>query len=411
MFIQVEPSDDSRDNTSDPKDNTNQKSKFTASLFQYVRTVFCLGGMFCGEGNNTRRWKKKVALLIFVVYLVHIPLYSIAIYDRFTKSENTTGLIGFLMICVADIYLSFVGLVKMPKALMDFEQVFNLYKEKYKSNFVTSNRLKRLRIMIALTLVNSVVFGPVQMFLYRHNKAILCDVYPSCNLPDNWKYFGFTLNAIFSFMGHIQWQGHFLVCVIFTTFLLQEFEALAKKFKDLSISSVENIEKEFEVLVEHHECLVDVLNGTNDCMCHYSFVIIFLAVPTNCLFLYHAMSKSLTEPELIFLCCIVTMALTFVGVKVFLEAFVSSKAHDPLRYIWKVRKGIISERGRQTLDLFVTRLTGETIGYNVYGLLSITMPTLLGIVGTLATYIIVVVQFRPTDAPLCHPTLVRNVTD
>ncbi|XP_071092633.1 uncharacterized protein [Haliotis cracherodii] len=341
MFIQVEPSDDSRDNTSDPKDKTNQKSKFTASLFQYVRTVLCLGGMFCGEGNNTRRWKKKVAILIFVVYLVHIPLYSIAIYDRFTKSEHTTRLIGFLMICVADIYLSFACLVKMPKDLLKLEQVFNLYKEKYKSNFVTSNRLKRLRIMISLTLVNSVVFGPVHMFLYRHNKTILCDVYPSCNLPDNWKYFGFTLNAFFNLTGLMQWQGHFLVCVIFTTFLLQEFEALAKKFKDLSMSSAENIEKEFEVLVEHHECLVDVLNETNDCMRHYSFVTIFLVVPTNCLFLYAAMSKPLTEPELIFLCFGMVMQVTFVGVKVFIEALVNSKVRLSNANIYSKLKKLI----------------------------------------------------------------------
>ncbi|XP_071092632.1 uncharacterized protein [Haliotis cracherodii] len=336
MFIQVEPSDDSRD-------NSNQKSKFTASLFQYVRTVLCLGGMFCGEGNNTRRWKKKVAILIFVVYLVHIPLYSIAIYDRFTKSEHTTRLFGFLVICVADIYLSFACLVKMPKDLMELEKVFNLYKEKYKSNLVTSNRLKRLRIMISFTFVNSVVFGPVHMFLYRHNQAILCDVYPSCNLPDNWKYFGFTLNAIFNFTGQIQWQGHFLVCVIFTTFLLQEFEALAKKFKELSMTSVENIERKFEDLVEHHECLVDVLNETNDCMRHYSFVTIFLAVPINCLFLYAAMSKSLTEPELIFLCCGMTMALTFVGVKVFIEALVSSKVRLSNAHIYSKLKKLISQ--------------------------------------------------------------------
>ncbi|XP_067664284.1 uncharacterized protein [Haliotis asinina] len=403
MFIRIEPSDG-------PQDNTEQKSSFTTVLFQYVRTLLCFGGIYCGEGNATRRWKKKVALLIFFLYIVHIPLYAMAIYDSSRVSRHTLRLVGFQVICAANVYLSFVSLVKMPKDLAELEHVFNAYEEHYKSNFLSSNRLRLLRIMISFTLVTSILFGPIQMFLYRNNEDILCDVYPSCHLPDYWKCLGFALNAVFNLLSHIQWQGHFLVCVIFTKFLLQEFQIIVQKFKDLSMSGAPNVARECEVLVEHHECLVDVLNTTNDCMRHYSFSVIVLCIPINCLFLYAAISKQLTKPELIFLCIGICAALSFVGTKVVLEGLVSSKAHDPLRYIWKVRKRIISQRGRETLDLFVTRLTGETIGYNVYGLFTISQPTFLGIVGTLATYIIVVVQFKPADVPLCNPSLVGNIT-
>ncbi|XP_067664285.1 uncharacterized protein [Haliotis asinina] len=403
MFIRIESSDD-------PQDNTEQKSSFTTVLFQYVRTLLCFGGIYCGEGNATRRWKKKVALLIFFLYIVHIPLYAMAIYDSSRVSRHTLRLVGFQVICAANVYLSFVSLVKMPKDLAELEQVFNMYKEKYKSTFVSFNRLRLLKIMTPFMLLNCVVFGPFQMFLYRHNEDILCDVYPSCHLPDYWKYFGFALNAVFSLMSHIQWQGHFLVCVIFAIFLMKEFQKIAEKFKELSMSSASNVERECEVLVEHHECLVDVLNTTNDCIRHYSFSILFLCIPVNCSLLYAAISKTLSEPELIFLSFTITTSLSILFIKVVLEGLVSSKAHDPLRYIWKVRRRLVSEAGRETLDLFVTRLTGDTIGFNVYGLLTISLPTLLGIIGTLTTYVIVVVQFKPTDAPLCNQSVVGNVT-
>ncbi|XP_067664283.1 uncharacterized protein [Haliotis asinina] len=403
MFIRIEPS-------SDPQDNTHQKSNLTSSVFQYIRTVLCLGGIYCGEGNATRRWKKKAAVLVFLTYLLHVPLYSMEIYDRFTESKHTTRLIGCLVICTAVIYLSFVSLVDMPKDLTELEQIFNLYMEKYKSTFVSSHRLRLLRIILSFTLLNCVVSGPVLTSFFRDNRAILCDVYPSCHLPGYWKHFGFALNGLFSLTSQIQWQGRLLVCLIFTAFLLHEFKSLAQKFKDLSMSGATNVENELEALVDHHECLVDVLNETNNCMRHYNFVVIFLCIPVNCVFLYGAISNPMTESELIYLFLGITIVLGVVIGKVFFEALVSSKAHEPLRYIWKMRKGIVSDRGRQTLDMFVARLTGETISYDVYGLLTVTMPTLLGILGTVTTYIIVVIQFKPTDAPLCNPTVVRNVT-
>ncbi|XP_048251868.1 uncharacterized protein LOC124135033 isoform X2 [Haliotis rufescens] len=87
----------------------------------------------------------------------------------------------------------------------------------------------------------------------------------------------------------------------------------------------------------------------------------------------------------------------------------SLQAHGTLQYVWMLDKERFSGIGLQKMNLFVSRLTGDTIGYNIHGLFTITMPTLLGIVGTLVTYIIVVVQFKPTE-PTCQCGEFRNVT-
>ncbi|KAK6191865.1 hypothetical protein SNE40_003447 [Patella caerulea] len=73
---------------------------------------------------------------------------------------------------------------------------------------------------------------------------------------------------------------------------------------------------------------------------------------------------------------------------------VSTKAHETLDQLWKVEFLPLSDTGLKMIDIFTTKLSGSTIGYDIYGLFTIQKSSILAMCGTLLTYFIVAVQFK-----------------
>ncbi|XP_048251867.1 uncharacterized protein LOC124135032 [Haliotis rufescens] len=239
--------------------------------------------------------------------------------------------------------------------------------------------------------------------------VVMDDIYPTISLMEPWKSVGLVITSIGYILVTIQWLTSFVAIPFLSLFLWQEFNRVETQFQELANSQCEDTEARFNTLVIHHGHVTEVLEDINNYVQHFIFTCVFMTLPLACAIIYSILYKSVNSGEVIVYSTGCVWVLLCVGLRLLVDALVSSKAHGTLQYVWRLDKERFSGIGLQKMNLFVSRLTGDTIGFNIHGLFTITMPTLLGIVGTLVTYIIVVVQFKPTE-PTCQCGVFRNVT-
>ncbi|XP_071092660.1 uncharacterized protein [Haliotis cracherodii] len=289
------------------------------------------------------------------------------------------------------------------------------------------------------------------------------DIYPTFSFTEPWKSVGLVITSIGYILVEILWLTNYVAIPFLSLFLWQEFNRVETQFQELANSQCEDTEARFNTLVIHHGHITEVLEDINNYVQHFIFTSVFMTLPVTCAIIHSILSKSVNSEEVIVYSTGCVWALLCVGLRLLVDALVSSKAHGTLQYVWRLDKerfsgtglqkmnlfvsrltgdtigynihGLFtitmptllgahghlqyvwrldkehfSGKGLQKMNLFVSRLTGDSIGYNIHGLFTITMPTLLGIVGTLVTYIIVVVQFKPPDTS-CQCNMFRNLTE
>ncbi|KAK6191934.1 hypothetical protein SNE40_003506 [Patella caerulea] len=78
--------------------------------------------------------------------------------------------------------------------------------------------------------------------------------------------------------------------------------------------------------------------------------------------------------------------------------------------LWKIDLSCLPVKGLKMIDIFTTKLSGSAIGYDIYGLFTIQKSSILAIFGTILTYFIVAVQFKPDRTGERCLEILKNVT-
>ncbi|XP_067662770.1 uncharacterized protein [Haliotis asinina] len=178
--------------------------------------------------------------------------------------------------------------------------------------------------------------------------------------------------------------------------------------------SISDITEELKTTMSRYKRIACLIYGYSDVIVPFQFTVFFMSLPLSCFSLYVIMTRTELPSNvalciyIMLLCSVSCIVLSFAGMKV------NVKAHNALQYMIKIPTDNLSETTMRAVTHFTSLLTGTTIGYNVHGLFTISPPTVLSIVGTLVTYIVVVLQFRTSDCRTSSDTLcqdlVTNVT-
>ncbi|XP_067655364.1 gustatory receptor for bitter taste 93a-like [Haliotis asinina] len=83
------------------------------------------------------------------------------------------------------------------------------------------------------------------------------------------------------------------------------------------------------------------------------------------------------------------IALTYIGVRL------HEAAHRPLKLLLDMTGENMPDRVIGLVTLFANKLSQRQIGISALGLMTITKDTILTIIGTLLTYVFIVIQFKP----------------
>ncbi|XP_067673867.1 uncharacterized protein [Haliotis asinina] len=167
--------------------------------------------------------------------------------------------------------------------------------------------------------------------------------------------------------------------------------------------------EELKDIIGRHKHMSSLISRFGNFIAFYLCIGLFMSLPLSCFALYVIMTR--VESQSNVAVCTFILLVTGLGCITLsiLGATVNVKAHTALQCMLKIPTNDLSESTMSAVNQFTSLLTGTTIGYNVYGLFTISPPTLLTIVGTLVTYVVVVLQFRQPDSQTSLSTLCQDL--
>ncbi|KAK6192121.1 hypothetical protein SNE40_003655 [Patella caerulea] len=151
-------------------------------------------------------------------------------------------------------------------------------------------------------------------------------------------------------------------------------------------SSIENLRQQYISLIE-------CFDHSNKILCHYLFGSYAVVIPGFCFMLFGFTRDVLTAGETLYISFLSAANLIVIIMFTGMGAILSIKAHEPLDALMKIDLLSVTDKTVHSVNLFVSRLTGPTIGYRVYELFTLDTHTILAVIGTLLTYAVVMLQF------------------
>ncbi|XP_067670485.1 uncharacterized protein [Haliotis asinina] len=344
------------------------------------------------------RLKRVYVIFVEIIFLTCIVFFLVATYIYAIGSRPVLRLVYFCTLIAINLYLSLIYNIFLSKTYHQLHVRFRKYEELYGLTDEFKKWVKRLRPMLVFSLLYMTSFAPLKYYMTQSYPEVMYDMFPAMSFTEPWKSFGLGIMCLGYLLSEFQWTGNYIAIPFLSLFLFHEFKRVETQFKELPNSHRVDTETRFNALVIHHGHITEVLEDVSNYVQHSLFTYVFMTVPVTSAVLYSILSKNINSEEVMVYSVWCAWILLCIGGKLLLDAHVSLKAHGALQYVWGLDKDRFSGTGLQKVNLFVSRLTGDTIGYNIHGLFTITLPTLLGIAGTLITYIIVVVQFKPSDS-------------
>ncbi|XP_052069768.1 uncharacterized protein LOC127708693 [Mytilus californianus] len=101
---------------------------------------------------------------------------------------------------------------------------------------------------------------------------------------------------------------------------------------------------------------------------------------------------------------IIQMMVVFLG-----GGFVNHEAHAALEHIYGIDMNVMGPIHCHQMNVFLSKLTANPIGFTAFGLFTIDKPTIIAFASSIVTYTVVVIQFKPASpdptSSLCNCTL------
>ncbi|XP_067655360.1 gustatory receptor for sugar taste 64a-like [Haliotis asinina] len=154
-------------------------------------------------------------------------------------------------------------------------------------------------------------------------------------------------------------------------------------------------EEDIEDIRSYHAFLTDLVEHVCSLMSRHvaaGYVSSFLIV---CFCLYSIINdeKSIANIGIaafaLYMSILNLIALTYTGVRL------HEAAHRPLNLLLDMTGKYMPHRVTGLVTLFANKLSQRQIGISALGLMTITKDTILTIIGTLLTYVFIVIQFKP----------------
>ncbi|XP_067673872.1 gustatory receptor for sugar taste 64a-like [Haliotis asinina] len=175
--------------------------------------------------------------------------------------------------------------------------------------------------------------------------------------------------------------------------LTYEYDVCTQRLVQASGGSVK--EEEIEDIRGYHALLTDLV----DYVC--SFISIHVAAAylssflTLCFCLYviindvPLLQNIVTAMFVVYYSTLNLITLTYLGIRL------HEAAHRPLNSLHDLAGRKMPDRVIGLVTLFANKLSQRKIGISALGLMPITKDTVLTIIGTLLTYVFIVIQFKP----------------
>ncbi|XP_046576986.1 putative gustatory receptor 28b [Haliotis rubra] len=146
--------------------------------------------------------------------------------------------------------------------------------------------------------------------------------------------------------------------------------------------------------LQHHKiCLL--LDKANTIFSVYVLITIGTVIPLIVFTLYFVIFESIEIYKFYAVWWSVSLAVLQLSVVFMSGALVNHYAHASLWQIFGVDLHRFTPEQSQQACMFVSQLTSHPIGYTAMGLFVIDKPTIITFVGTIITYTVVIIQFKP----------------
>ncbi|XP_067673866.1 uncharacterized protein [Haliotis asinina] len=300
---------------------------------------------------------------------------------------------------------------------------FYLYEQRYGVHENMKDMVKKGRILVALV----VFFGiciPGFMSTYALSIREVGDIV--CVVDGTLSWLNYLISVINYFILCASFSSSLIRLVIGSYCLCSELDVIntiIERYVDQYIKRQESQRiqsqtaldfhsernEELKDIIGRHKHMNSLISRFGNFIAFHVCIGLFMSLPLSCFALYAIMTRVDSQSNvavctfILLVCGLGCIPLSIIGVTV------NVKAHTALQCMLKIPTNDLSESTMRAVNQFTSLLTGTTIGYNVYGLFTISPPTLLSIVGTLVTYVVVVVQFRQPDSQTSLSTLCQDL--
>ncbi|XP_067655359.1 gustatory receptor for sugar taste 64a-like [Haliotis asinina] len=184
-----------------------------------------------------------------------------------------------------------------------------------------------------------------------------------------------------------------LLFLSITLLLTYEYDNCTQRLSRASEGFVK--EEDFEDIRGYHASLTDLVEHVCSLMSRHvaaGYVSSFLIV---CLCLYSIINDEKSTANIgvaavsFYISALNLVAITYTGVRL------HKAAHQPQNILLDMSGKYLPDRVIRLVTLFANKLSQRQIGISALGLMTITKDTILRIIGTLLTYVFIVIQFKP----------------
>ncbi|CAE1281263.1 unnamed protein product [Acanthosepion pharaonis] len=223
---------------------------------------------------------------------------------------------------------------------------------------------------------------------------------------------GFAVVSFFIGSGQL---GDFWILAFFCQVFRQEFRHLRNKWlvsrTNSSNDTGNNWYKDIDTFRKEYEQVVRLVNAVERTF-RFDLLLYFgVIIPVTCVFIYATLQpQDIAEADLVviqIMACVTAVECCFI---IFVGVKINSAAHELKEDLYNVDMTNMSSDVISKLSIFLTRLTASPIGISVAGLFIIDNSTILMLAGTLLTYVVVVIQTKPTSNKFRLPVPERNCT-
>ncbi|KAK3092116.1 hypothetical protein FSP39_025348 [Pinctada imbricata] len=188
------------------------------------------------------------------------------------------------------------------------------------------------------------------------------------------------------------------------------FRKFNKRFNE-AISADGKFTGDIEENRHQHEELVQLLRKADDIFSLYILVAIGTIIPLIIFTLYFVLFESVDLYSYVATWWSVSLSMIQITVVFVSGGIVNHVAHGPLGTIYTIDLRAMAIEQSQQLSVFLTQLTSAPIGFTAFGLFTIDKPTIITFAGSIVTYAVVVIQFKPSsDSTSVLQQVVANIT-
>ncbi|XP_062595237.1 uncharacterized protein LOC134256569 [Saccostrea cucullata] len=391
-------------------------SRSLEQILHYPILMLKMGGYYIDIHGAKPKVAGKIILnvvymLILVSGIIRI-LTGFVIYDEF--SDKLMGRIVFAVAYISNTIMFPVFIVAFSRHLPEILSKFGRFQRKY-GFVVDCAKMKRMTTLAFVLMVISVLItGMCEAVITSSRVLEEAGLFISRLLPFQYNHeFLFDLANIIDTVACLHWT---LLLDAETTVIFVILHLIIKEFQDVTrqidtAKAKDNMSAlELGRLRQKHHDVTELLQTANSVIQPNVLLNYMLTIPSICFGVYGIVHSTLGVVDVMILVFIFVVQLIGMNLVTALGAKINSEAHSALRSLFAFSLENLSIDAQHQLQMFISQLTSQTIGINVYGLFTMDGSTFLMIFGTVITYTVVVLQIQAGSCNVSHNVNTCNCT-